>query len=208
MLELSFFFIVFSALLSFSAFMVAITKNPINSLLFLIFCFCNSSLILFALELEYFPLIFLVIYVGAIAVLFLFVFMMINLRFSILREPNSQFFLLFFLFFLSFLAQVFIVFQADFVFDFTNPAFFEFTASLRETHYPDFGVQLERSLKTLGYLLFFRYNLLFLISGLILLVAMLGTIFLTLQKQFKGKKQSIPHQVLTCLKLESFEKRF
>lgn len=73
-----------------SSLMVILSRNPVYSILFLVLTFINVSSILFFLELEYLPLIFIVVYVGALAVLFLFVMMMLNIRVTDLKEKNLQ----------------------------------------------------------------------------------------------------------------------
>ena len=70
----------------FSAFMVIRAKNPVYSVLFLILVFCNSAGLLLLLNLDFFALIFLIVYVGAIAVLFLFVVMMLNIKLTEVHE--------------------------------------------------------------------------------------------------------------------------
>ena len=66
--------------------MVIRAKNPVYSVLFLILVFCNVSGILLLLNLDFFAMVFLVVYVGAIAVLFLFVVMMLNIKLNELSE--------------------------------------------------------------------------------------------------------------------------
>ena len=73
-----------------SSLMVVLSRNPVYSILFLVLTFVNVSAMLFFLELEYLPLIFIVVYVGALAVLFLFVMMMLNIRVTDLKEKNLQ----------------------------------------------------------------------------------------------------------------------
>jgi len=70
--------------------MVIFSRNPVYSVLFLVLTFVNVSSLLFFLELEYLPLVFIVVYVGALAVLFIFVMMMLNIRISDLKENNEQ----------------------------------------------------------------------------------------------------------------------
>ncbi len=77
--ELTLFYF-FSGVALFSAIMVISARNPVHSVLFLILVFCNSAGLLILLEAEFLALIFIVVYVGAIAVLFLFVVMMLNVK--------------------------------------------------------------------------------------------------------------------------------
>ena len=82
----TFFFYLFCFFVLFSAFMVIRAKNPVYSVLFLILVFCNSAGLLLLLNLDFFALIFLIVYVGAIAVLFLFVVMMLNIKLTEVHE--------------------------------------------------------------------------------------------------------------------------
>jgi NADH:ubiquinone oxidoreductase subunit 6 (subunit J) len=79
-------FYLFSSLALVSAMMVIRAKNPVHSVLFLIFVFCNAAGLLLLLDLDFFAMIFLVVYVGAIAVLFLFVVMMLNIKLAEISE--------------------------------------------------------------------------------------------------------------------------
>lgn len=194
-----FFFTTLSSLCVLSSFMVVLTKNPINSVLFLIMCFCNISCIFFLLELEYLPLVFLVVYVGAIAVLLIFVVMMLNIRLSLLKETGSQFFFIAIILAINFLTQLFFIYQSEFasLFFFKTSNVLESTLFISEVFNPTAKIQTENTMKNLGFLVYSQYYYLFLVSSLILLLAMIGAIVLTLQKSFRGKKQNIPHQVLS-----------
>jgi len=76
----------FAFLALISAVMVIATKNPIHSVVFLIVVFCNATGLLLLLKIEFIAMMFLIIYVGAIAVLFLFVVMMLNIKLNELNE--------------------------------------------------------------------------------------------------------------------------
>ena len=73
-------FIFVTCVLLLSALMVIVSKNPVYSILFLVLCFVSSSCLLFLLECEFIALLFIIIYVGAIAILFLFVVMMLDTK--------------------------------------------------------------------------------------------------------------------------------
>jgi NADH-quinone oxidoreductase subunit J len=77
-----------------NVFMAVCCKNPVYGIVFLVISFCNSACLLIAVELEYIPLMLLIIYVGAIAVLFLFVIMMLNVRTIYLKNNNMSYSLL------------------------------------------------------------------------------------------------------------------
>jgi NADH-quinone oxidoreductase subunit J len=84
-------FYLFSSITILSSILVIFSKNPVYSALFLILAFCNTSSLLFILQLEFLPITLLVVYVGAIAVLFLFVLMMLNIKYTELKEENSHY---------------------------------------------------------------------------------------------------------------------
>ena len=87
-LNLNFFILLFSFLSLISAFFVIISKNPLHSIIFLILVFCNIVFILLLQEIEFLSMAFLIIYIGAIAILFLFVIYMLNIKIIELNELN------------------------------------------------------------------------------------------------------------------------
>lgn len=198
--------VTFLSLFLLSSLMVILCSNPIYSLLSLILCFFNASSSLFLLEIDFIPVSFIVVYVGAIAVLFLFVIMMLNIKSSELTGFSSNFtpfivlvavsyFLLLFLSNLfensNFLvaSNNFYVFFSDF-----------FTSSADNINY--IALQSKNSnVFSIGIALFSSFSYQFIISSFVLLVAMLGTIALTLSKTFTVKAQSVYLQVLTDYKL-------
>ena len=95
-------FHIFSSLALISGTMVISSRNPIYSVLFLILTFFNLSCLLFILNIEFLPILFLIVYVGAIAVLFLFVLIMLNIKLSELKEGMKQYILISFIFGLIF----------------------------------------------------------------------------------------------------------
>jgi|688.fasta_scaffold71147_3 NADH-ubiquinone oxidoreductase chain 6 len=82
----TFLFYFFSSIALMSGVMVIRSRNPVHSVLFLILVFCNAAGLLILLDLDFFAMIFLVVYVGAIAVLFLFVVMMLHIKFAEIHE--------------------------------------------------------------------------------------------------------------------------
>jgi NADH:ubiquinone oxidoreductase subunit 6 (subunit J) len=198
--------VTFLSLFLLSSLMVILCSNPIYSLLSLILCFFNASSSLFLLEIDFIPVSFIVVYVGAIAVLFLFVIMMLNIKSSELTGFSSNFtpfvvlvavsyFLLLFLSSLfensNFLvaSNNFYVFFSDF-----------FTSSADNINYV--ALQSKNSnVFSIGIALFSSFSYQFIISSFVLLVAMLGTIALTLSKTFTVKAQSVYLQVLTDYKM-------
>lgn len=88
MFNLDFFFVFFSVCGLIASVLVIISKNPLHSIISLILVFCNIILILLLHEIEFIALIFLIVYIGAIAVLFLFVVYMLNIKLIELNEFN------------------------------------------------------------------------------------------------------------------------
>ena len=86
------FFYFFSCVLLISSLMIILSQNSIYSVLFLVLSFVSSSSIIFLLECEYISLIFIIIYVGAIAVLFLFVVMMLDIKTIYLAKDSLKYF--------------------------------------------------------------------------------------------------------------------
>jgi NADH-quinone oxidoreductase subunit J len=182
-------FYLFSALVLVSSVIVVTAKNPVHSVLFLVLVFCNATGLLLLLEIEFIAIIFLVVYIGAIAVLFLFVVMMLNIRENAplfgMQSTGEVFsyipvgLLLVFVF----LLEVFLVIQKDlgsFVFCGSS----SLPSGLFYTSWFSFidGVsQGSSNLETLGQVLYTYYFYFFLVAGLVLLVAVIGAVVLTLQ---------------------------
>jgi NADH-quinone oxidoreductase subunit J len=108
-------FYFFLSLAVLSSLLVILSPNPVYSVLFLILSFCNVSSLLFLLRLEFLPISFLVIYVGAIAVLFLFVMMMLNIKLTELKDESFHFAPIAFIFTVTFLVELFVLFRSEFV---------------------------------------------------------------------------------------------
>ena len=85
------FFYIFSSIALLSGIMVISSRNPMHSVLFLVLVFCNAAGLLILLETEFLAMLFLIVYVGAIAVLFLFVVMMLNIRVTELNESMLRY---------------------------------------------------------------------------------------------------------------------
>jgi NADH-ubiquinone oxidoreductase chain 6 len=128
----------FSLLFVFTAISVILSKNPIYSVLSLIACFFNATSLLFVLGIEFIPVSFIVIYVGAIAVLFLFVLMMLNLKASELNQGNNLIMPILMILFFAFCLQYFVLFNESFYCLNTNYNlifFFEFINSFHLSHF-------------------------------------------------------------------------
>jgi len=187
-------FTLFSTLTLISAGMVIRAQNPVHSVLFLILVFCNASGLLLLLGLDFFAMMFLVVYVGAIAVLFLFVVMMLNIKQAEIRENILRYFpiggLIGFIFFL----EIFVGIGNDLLpfLSFSGEEIFNLD-SLNYVSWLNYQSQLN-NIEAIGHLLYTDYVILFIISSFILLVAMIGAIVLTLQKKANVKRQEIYEQ--------------
>ena len=178
----------FSSICIISAFFVIFSKNPVFSVLFLIFTFANVTCILFMFNLEFLPISFVIIYVGAIAVLFLFVLMMLNIKFAELTENTTNNLPFVLVFSLLFLAEILYLFKFEFfslqlaqnsselfIIDYIH------LFSIKH-HFLNF-CQLFSNVQIVSFALFNDYLYCFFLSSLVLLLAMIGTISLTLKKK-------------------------
>ncbi len=173
----------------FSAIMVAFSENPIDSILFLIVTFVTSGALLFLFNAEFFGLLLVIIYVGAIAVLFLFVIMMLNIKMnrdsSIINNIKDLMLSCFFI--LIMLAIAFVGIERIF-FVSSDSLFFPETAD---------AILFDSltNIEVLGQVLYNYFVFGFLVAGLILLIALVGSIVLTLRFNRAPKKQLINRQL-------------
>ncbi len=182
----SLFFYLFSFIAVGAAFMVIAARNPVHSVLFLILTFFNAAGLFVLLGAEFLAMILIVVYVGAVAVLFLFVVMMLDVDFVELKQGFLQYVPLGGLVALILAGELVIV-LGGFIFD---P---HFASGVGAAPIPD--IAEVSNTKALGLLLYTRYIYFFQAAGLILLVAMIGAIVLTLQHKEGVKRQNISAQV-------------
>ena len=176
-------FYVFSLVAVLSALMVISARNPVHSVLFLILSFVNAAGLFVLLGAEFLAMILVVVYVGAVAVLFLFVVMMLDINFVKLREGFLQY--------LPFGALLGIVLIIELGILFLTKSFSENSLS----KFVELPIMNEvENTKLIGQVLYTNYFYLFQISGLILLVAMVGSITLTLRDRGQVKRQDISQQ--------------
>ena len=176
-------FYVFSLVAVLSALMVISARNPVHSVLFLILSFVNASGLFVLLGAEFLAMILVEVYVGAVAVLFLFVVMMLDINFVKLREGFLQY--------LPFGALLGIVLIIELGILFLTRSFSENSLS----KFVESPVMNDvENTKLIGQVLYTDYFYLFQISGLILLVAMVGSITLTLRDRGQVKRQNISQQ--------------
>jgi NADH-quinone oxidoreductase subunit J len=179
------FFWLFATVCIASAVMVISSRNPVHSVLFLILAFVNAAGLFMLMGAEFLAMILIVVYVGAVAVLFLFVVMMLDVDFTELRQG--------FLAYLPVGALIGIVLLAELI-----TVVFAWAIEPNVSNFitsPIPPVHEVNNTEALGLVLYTRYVYFFQAAGLILLVAMVGAIVLTLQHKPNVRRQNIAAQV-------------
>jgi NADH-quinone oxidoreductase subunit J len=166
-----------------SGVMVISARNPVHSVLYLILAFFNAAGLFVLMGAEFLAMILVVVYVGAVAVLFLFVVMMLDINFSEMREGFMQY--------LPVGALVGIILAVELILIFGSWAIAPEAASVATALTPD-GVT---NTHALGRIIYTDYIYLFQAAGMILLVAMIGAIVLTLRHREGVRRQRIGDQV-------------
>jgi NADH-quinone oxidoreductase subunit J len=179
------FFYLFAFVVVASGFMVIAAKNPVHSVLFLILAFINAAGLFILLGAEFLAMILVVVYVGAVAVLFLFVVMMLDVDFAELKQGTLQYLPIGALVGLVLLVELILVLGGVLI----SP---ETVASTAAPAPPPDEVS---NVAALGALLYTRYVFFFQMAGLVLLVAMVGAIVLTLRHKEDARRQKIAAQV-------------
>jgi NADH-quinone oxidoreductase subunit J len=173
------FFYLFAGICVASAVMVIVSRNPVHSVLYLILAFVNASGLFILMGAEFLGMMLIVVYVGAVAVLFLFVIMMLDVDFVELREGFMQY------------LPVGLVIGGIFVFELLlavggwaiNPSVTKnITAAIPNNI---------SNTEALGLVLYTKYIHYFQLAGMVLLVAMIGAIVLTLRHKVMVKRQDI-----------------
>jgi len=190
MLSANLLFYFFSGVLVFSAIMVIVAQHSVFSLLFLVLSFVSSSFLLFMLECEFLALIFIVVYVGAIAVLFLFAVMMLDAKLQNLSRNLFKYLPIGFLFGLGFLIPV--LYQVNLEADNSTDKF----AYLNWYDLIDSTTDVE----VYGQVLYSYFVLQFLVVGLILLVVLIGVVYLT---NTYNSKQTVDQSTFKQLSVSS-----
>lgn len=185
-------FYLFASMTLVSGVMVIQARNPVYSVLFLILVFFNAAGLLVLLGLDFFALIFLVVYVGAIAVLFLFVVMMLHIKMAEVSEQRLRYLPIGGLLGVLFLFQVVVIVDNDLI-----PLLsYDNAAALAEWQHVVFtdwggGVATSSTMESLGMVVYTYYVYWFLLASVILLVAMIGAIVLTMQRGIRIKRQQV-----------------
>ena len=181
----AFFFYLFAFVAVASAFMVISARNPVHSVLFLILTFVNAAGLFLLTGAEFLAMILLVVYVGAVAVLFLFVVMMLDVDFAELKSGALQY--------APAGALVGLILAAELIVVLGGYAFSPELARTVAAPTPDIAAR--HNTAALGDILYTHYIFYFQIAGLVLLVAMIGAIVLTLRHKAGVRRQSVSAQV-------------
>ncbi len=180
------FFYIFAAVCVASAVMVISARNPVHSVLFLILAFFNAAGLFLLVGAEFLAMLLVVVYVGAVAVLFLFVVMMLDVDFVELRQGFLQYLPIGGLVALILLVELIAVFASWTL----SPGISAGTPVVPIPEMADAS-----NIEAIGRLLYTKYIYFFQAAGLVLLVAMIGAIVLTLRHKENVKRQSIAEQV-------------
>ena len=174
-------------LFSFSAIigglMTVISRNPVHSVLWLILAFLSSAGLFVLLGAEFLAMLLIIVYVGAVAVLFLFVVMMLDVDFSTLKAEMASYLPL------ALLIGVVLIMQLSVAFGVWSYADTALSAREALTNSNDHNTH------AIGMILYDKYFILFQLAGLILLVSMIGAILLTLRHRKNIKRQDILAQI-------------
>ena len=176
-------FYIFSLTIVASALMVIFSKQPINSILFLIFSFINAAGLFLLAGAEFLALIIVIVYVGAVAVLFLFVIMMLDFNPETIKEETKKYLPVGLLVGSVLFVEIIVMMNSPEIFS----KEFKIIGRIVETDLTNTEI--------LGRLIYTEYFLQFQMAGFILLVAMIGAIVLTLRHRDFVRRQNIHDQV-------------
>ena len=174
-------FYLFATMVIASGALTIFARNPVHSVLWLILAFFNAAGLMVLVGAEFIAMLLVIVYVGAVAVLFLFVVMMLDIDFAELREGFVRY--------LPFGALLAIVLAAEMIF--AVGAWSAGSVQLAGAQAP---VVAGSNIEAIGQLLYTRYIFLFEMAGIILLVAMIGAIVLTNRKRGGVKPQDVGAQ--------------
>ena len=180
----AFFFYLFAGVTIASAFMVIAARNPVHSVLFLILAFVNAAGLFLMMGAEFLAMILVIVYVGAVAVLFLFVVMMLDVDFAELRQGVLQYLPVGAIIGVIFLIELVLVVGSWTV----DPNLIR-----KPVGTPGEAVIVSNTV-AIGRVLYTQYFYFFQAAGLVLLVAMIGAIVLTLRERVGVKRQDISKQ--------------
>lgn len=173
-----------------SSLMVIVVQNSVYSVLFLVLSFVSAASLLLLFECEFIALMFIIIYVGAIAVLFLFIVMMLDVKMATINKDSLKYFPVGFVIGSIFLTEIFLIITENFK---SNP----YDKSNLSNHYTNWYDKTDffSDIDAIGQIMFTQYVLQFLIAGNILLLATVSVVVLTINTKTKDKNQVIFKQV-------------
>jgi len=178
------YYYLFTFLLGLFSFFVICSKNPVHSVLSLISVFLLSAVLLFFLKVEFLALSFIIVYVGAIAVLFLFVIMMLDIKIGdtsldVLFYGPLGYFIIF-------------IFILEFMLPLTSVSLFPGDALISNFYWVNWFAEMDTmsNIQNIGQLLYTYYFVFFLIAGFILFIAVLGALMLTLTLNKSGRQST------------------
>jgi len=194
-----FLFYLFATLALLSAFCTVTSKNPIHSVLFLVFVFFNTAGLLILLGVEFLAMLFLIVYVGAVAVLFLFVMMMLNVKISESTSAIYRYLPIGLFLSILFLFEIYLIVEGDLnSIDVVEFSKLDYSVLQNEflvnTLWVD-SVISPTNVDVIGSVLFTYYSYFFIMASFILLVAMIGAIALTLHRRSDVRRQDIYKQL-------------
>ena len=169
-----------------SALMVISARNPVHSVLFLILSFFSAAALFVLMGAEFLAMILVVVYVGAVAVLFLFVVMMLDIDFRELKQGFMQY--------LPIGALIGVILLVELIFVIGSVALIADQEALVVGQTPGADGDAPTNIEALGRVLYTEYVYLFQAAGLILLVAMIGAIVLTLRARAGVRRQDVAAQ--------------
>lgn len=182
----SFLFWLWSLSAIFAGSKVISSINPIHSVFWLILAFINAAFLLLLLGLEFLPILFCIVYAGAIGIMFLFVVMLLNIKLVEISENATRYLPIGVIIGFIFLYQIYFVFTSEVTNYVTSWEVYDFSSLVEVSN-----------IEQMGQVLYTDYFLYFLVSSLVLLVAMIGAIVLCLYHEEGIKRQDIFSQVAT-----------
>ena len=177
-------FYIISSITVLSCLSVVFSSNPVHSVLFLIFTFFNVSILFLLSNAEFLAMTLIIVYVGAVAVLFLFVVMMLNINEVLIKEGFLKYFPFGFILITIFLLELFFVFK-DITLKNTSSSKMNISELLNKGN---------TNTESIGMFLYTDFFIVFQISGFLLLVAMIGAIVLAKNENLNIKSQKIIYQ--------------
>jgi len=177
-------FYIISSITVLSCLSVVFSSNPVHSVLFLIFTFFNVSILFLLSNAEFLAMTLIIVYVGAVAVLFLFVVMMLNINEVLIKEGFLKYFPFGFILITIFLLELFFVIK-DVTLKNTSSSKMNISELLNKGN---------TNTESIGMFLYTDFFIVFQISGFLLLVAMIGAIVLAKNENFNIKSQKIIYQ--------------